>query len=111
MKIDNVDPATNSSATSVRVQGQNKGAAIFRRGEGAWYGNDGSIYFTCTSGGNAGQGQVFAYKPNNNDPNSGTITLVVESPAENILNFPDNITVAPLMEISSCAKTVAILNS
>ncbi|MBG1243892.1 alkaline phosphatase PhoX [Nostoc sp. NZL] len=101
VKIDNVDPASNSAATSVRQQGQNKGAAIFARGEGAWYGN-GLIYFTCSSGGNAGQGQVFAYKPNNNDPNSGTITLVVESPAENILNFPDNITVAPFGDIFLC---------
>ncbi|MBD2526015.1 alkaline phosphatase PhoX [Nostoc sp. FACHB-133] len=102
VKIDNVDPATNSTATSVRVQGQNKGAAIFRRGEGAKYGNGGLIYFTCTSGGNAGQGQVFAYKPNNNDPNSGTITLIVESPAEDILNFPDNITVAPFGDLFLC---------
>ncbi|MDZ7957386.1 MAG: DUF839 domain-containing protein [Aulosira sp. DedQUE10] len=114
VKIDNVDPATNSTATSVRVQGQNKGAAIFRRGEGAYYAN-GLIYFTCTSGGNPvprtidgvvqpliGQGQVFAYKPNNNDPNSGTITLIVESPAENVLNYPDNITVAPFGDLFLC---------
>ncbi len=94
--IDTVDPATNSSTTAVRTQGQNKGAAIFSRGEGCWYGN-GLVYFTCTSGGNAGQGQVFAY-----DPKNDTITLVVESPAEDILNFPDNITVAPFGDLFLC---------
>ncbi|BAY13345.1 alkaline phosphatase PhoX [Calothrix sp. NIES-2098] len=96
VRIDNVDPNDNSFATSTRGQGQAKGAAIFSRGEGAWYGN-GLIYFTCTNGGNVGQGQVFAYNPKDN-----TITLVVESPAENILNFPDNITVAPFGDLFLC---------
>lgn len=94
--IDNVDPNDNSFASSVRGQGQAKGAAIFSRGEGAWYG-DGNIYFTCTNGGAVGQGQVFAYNPRKN-----TLTLVVESPAENILNFPDNITVAPFGDLFLC---------
>ncbi|MBD2166584.1 DUF839 domain-containing protein [Calothrix membranacea FACHB-236] len=94
VQIDNVDPGIGQ--TSVRAQGQSKGAAIFSRGEGAWFGN-GLIYFTCTNGGNAGQGQVFAY-----DPKKDTLTLVVESPEENILNFPDNITVAPFGDIFLC---------
>ncbi len=94
--IDNVDPATNDVNISVRRQGQNKGAAIFSRGEGAWYGN-GLIYFTCTNGGNAFQGQVFAYNPKNE-----TITLVVESPSSNILNAPDNICVAPFGDLFLC---------
>lgn len=101
VQIDNVDPATNSAAQSVRVQGQNKGAAIFARGEGAWFGR-GLIYFTCTSGGQASQGQVFAYKPNNNDPTKGTLTMVVESTASTQLNNPDNITVAPFRDIFMC---------
>ncbi|MFN6469440.1 MAG: alkaline phosphatase PhoX [Nostoc sp. SerVER01] len=96
VKIDVVDPATNATNTSVRQQGQNKGAAIFARGEGAWYAN-GAIYFTCTSGGNAGFGQVFAYNPSN-----GTLTLVVESPGESVLDFPDNITVAPFGDLILC---------
>lgn len=94
--ISNVDPATNDFTASVRSQAQSNGAAIFRRGEGAWYGN-GLVYFTCTSGGNVGQGQVFAYNPRNN-----TITLVVESTNVEELNFPDNITVAPFGDLFLC---------
>ncbi|WP_341526641.1 alkaline phosphatase PhoX [Nostoc sp. UHCC 0302] len=101
VKIENVDPATNDFTASVRFQAQSQGAAIFSRGEGASYGN-GLIYFTCTSGGNVGQGQVFAYKPNNYDPNIGTLTLVVESPDIEVLNFPDNITVAPFGDLFLC---------
>ena len=40
-------------------QAQAKGAARIVRGEGAWFGN-GVIYVISTSGGAAGQGQVFA---------------------------------------------------
>jgi uncharacterized protein len=101
VQIDNVDPATNELTASVRYQGQSKGAAIFSRGEGAWYGN-GLIYFTCTNGGEVGQGQVFAYKPNKHNPNSGTLTLIVESTSSDELNFPDNITVAPFGDLFLC---------
>ncbi|MBH8552006.1 DUF839 domain-containing protein [Nostocaceae cyanobacterium CENA357] len=94
--IDTVDPVTNSSTIAVRTQGQNKGAAIFSRGEGCWYGN-GLVYFTCTNGGNVGQGQVFAY-----DPSNDTITLVVESTNSEELNAPDNITVAPFGDLFVC---------
>lgn len=96
VQIDNVDPATNDANISVRRQGQNKGAAIFSRGEGCWYGN-GLVYFTCTNGGNIGQGQVFAY-----DPSNDTLTLIVESTNIEELNFPDNITVAPFGDLFLC---------
>jgi uncharacterized protein len=96
VQIDNVDPVTNDFSISVRKQGQNKGAAIFSRGEGAWYGN-GLVYFTCTNGGDVGQGQVFAYNPKND-----TLTLVVESSNVDELNFPDNITVAPFGDLFLC---------
>ncbi|OUL26613.1 alkaline phosphatase PhoX [Nostoc sp. 106C] len=96
VQIDNVDPDNNNFASSVRGQGQAKGAAIFSRGEGCWYGN-GLVYFTCTNGGNIGQGQVFAY-----DPKKNTLTLVVESTDIEKLNFPDNITVAPFGDLFLC---------
>lgn len=96
VKIDNVDPDTNNFADSTRGQGRAKGAAIFSRGEGCWYGN-GFIYFACTNGGGAGQGQIFAY-----DPNDNTLTLVFESPRADVLNAPDNICVAPSGEIFIC---------
>ncbi|MDZ5457428.1 alkaline phosphatase PhoX [Azohydromonas lata] len=87
--IPNPDPVDNVFANSVRGQGQALGATRFVRGEGAWYGN-GLIYFTCTSGGDIGAGQVWAL-----DPAAQTLTLVVESTDRAVLEMPDNITVGP----------------
>jgi uncharacterized protein len=77
-------------------QVQAKGAARIVRGEGAWYGN-GVIYVISTSGGAAGQGQVFAY-----DPATATFTCVFASPAADVLNAPDNVTVSPRGGIVLC---------
>jgi uncharacterized protein len=77
---------------TVRAEAQNKGAAIFYRGEGMWYGN-GLIYFVSTGDGSAGSahwGQVWAY-----DPRADTVTLAVQSPGLGVLDAPDNITVGP----------------
>lgn len=90
--IDDVNPAQDT----LRLEAQTKGAAIFSRGEGAFYGNN-LVYFTCTSGGDAGRGQVFAYDPANN-----TITLVVESESQSELDSPDNIVVAPNGDLYLC---------
>lgn len=86
VKLDDVDPAEDT----LRFEAQEKGAAIFARGEGAWFGN-GTAYFVCTSGGDQGNGQVWAY-----DDSSKTITLVVESTDATELDNPDNITVSPV---------------
>ena len=43
-----------------------------------------------TSGGVAGQGQVFAY-----DPVAATFTCVFASPSSDVLNAPDNVCVSP----------------
>jgi uncharacterized protein len=86
--IDNPDPDTDT----VRIEAQNKGAAIFYRGEGMWYGN-GLIYFISTGDGSASSvhwGQVWAY-----DPRANTVSLVVQSPGMDVLDAPDNITVGP----------------
>ena len=88
VKIDTPDPATDT----VRNEAQNKGAAIFYRGEGMWYGN-GLIYFISTGDGSASSvhwGQVWAY-----DPRANAVTLVVQSPGMDVLDAPDNITVGP----------------
>jgi secreted PhoX family phosphatase len=74
---------------SVYNQGFTQGAARFARLEGAWWGN-GVVYFVSTSGGNVGQGQVWAY-----DPTANELWLVFESPAAAVLNAPDNICVSP----------------
>ena len=87
--IDEPDPAVPAGATSVFAQGTARGGAAFARLEGAWYGR-GKIFFTSTNGGNAGQGQIWEY-----EPSSATLRLVFESPASEVLNSPDNITVSP----------------
>jgi hypothetical protein len=87
--IDDPDPDLAGGEPSVFLQGFEKGAARFGRLEGAWYGH-GSIYFVSTSGGNAGQGQIFEY-----DPQRDKLRLLFESPSAEVLNAPDNICVSP----------------
>ena len=104
--IDDPDPADNSTANRTRTQGRLKGAARFSRGEGAWFGN-GLTYFVCSNGGDAGKGQVFAYSSDLNDATKGTLTLVVEAPAnsdgtDSTLAAPDNICVAPFGDLFIC---------
>src|SRR5918992_4458015 len=74
--IDEPDPATDT----VRLQAQAKGAAIFGRLEGAWYGND-RIYVITTNGGPAGQGQVFEL-----DPATDEFRVLYASPGAEVLD-------------------------
>ncbi len=91
------DPNPPTSPTSgTRNQAFAKGAARFTREEGAWVGN-GRVYFDCTDGGDAGFGQIFEL-----DPDRSTLTLIYESPAEDELDFPDNLTVAPTGDLFLC---------
>jgi secreted PhoX family phosphatase len=105
--IDVPEPETEDNGNSTRAQGQAKGAAVFSRGEGAWWGN-GKAYFVATDGGEDGAGQVWAY-----DPTDDTITLFVESIrdpndpalADNngfLVAAPDNITVGPNGRLYLC---------
>lgn len=91
--INDPDPAnaeTNSHA--VFEQGYARGAANFGRLEGCWYGN-GSIFLISTSGGEAGLGQVWEYRPRGRS--GGQLILLFESPGADVLDGPDNITVSP----------------
>ncbi len=92
IRIEDVDPDKDI----LRYEAQAKGAAIFRRGEGACYGR-GDIYWTCTSGGNIGRGQIFRYNPTANN-----VELFVESKSPDILDYPDNLTFAPFGHIILC---------
>jgi secreted PhoX family phosphatase len=85
------DPTSNPFA-----QGRDQGGAIFRRGEGMWYGN-GRIHFCSTNGGVAGQGQIFEL-----DPASNQLTMLFESPGAEVLSQPDNVTVSPHGGILLC---------
>jgi uncharacterized protein len=82
--------------TRPALQGQALGAAVFRRLEGAWWGNE-RIYVVSTSGGPAGQGQVFAY-----DPRHERMRVLFASPDAAVLNNPDNICVSPRGGIVLC---------
>jgi secreted PhoX family phosphatase len=87
--VPNPDPDLVAGDESVFGQGFSAGGARFGRLEGAWYGG-GSVFIVSTSGGDAGQGQVWQY-----DPRRDRIRLLFESPSADVLNAPDNITVSP----------------
>lgn len=83
-------PDSDPKKDTVRYQAQEKGAAIFARGEGIC--SDGAkVYFACTSGGPHQAGQIFSLDIASQ---SGRLELVYQSPGRRTLNMPDNITVA-----------------
>ncbi len=88
-------------------QGHDRGAAVFDRLEGCWYG-EGSVFFHDTSGGAAGLGQVWQYVPSPREGEAGEssepgrLVLVFESPGAEVLDGPDNITVSPRGGIVIC---------
>lgn len=103
--IEDVDPVNDT----VRYEGQQKGAAIFSRGEGICY-SDGHLYFTCTNGGDVPAGQVWKYTPHHSQPDtatseessSGTLELLVQPNNPQILDYPDNIWMAPWGDLLLC---------
>lgn len=78
---------------TLRSQAQERGAALFRRGEGAFF-HDGAAYFVTTLGGRKDRGQIFrlvvgkAGKPDE-------LELLAEARDTAVLDCPDNLTVAP----------------
>jgi secreted PhoX family phosphatase len=100
VKID--DPT--AAMQSCYEQGRAKGAARFRRLEGAWwqpwvrngwYATKG--YFLSTDGGVAREGQVFEIKPA-----TQTLTLIYDSPAQSEAENPDNLVVTPRGSLLLC---------
>jgi secreted PhoX family phosphatase len=89
----------HSPNDDLRHQAQGKGAAIFGRLEGCWWGN-GRIYFVTTDGGPAGLGQIFQYTPNSQS--GGTLELFLEPASESQFSAPDNICLAPSGDIIVC---------
>jgi uncharacterized protein len=95
--IANPNPPGTSS-TAVYNQGRDLGAARFARLEGCWYGND-TIFFDSTSGGDAGVGQIWEFRP---EGDGGWLTLIFESPSAAVLDAPDNLAVSPQGAILLC---------
>lgn len=93
-------PVTDVEAINGRIYNSAPGRACFSRPEGCWY-DSGKIYFTCTNGGAARQGQVFVY-----DPRRETLMMVFNSTGSGIgsteCNNPDNIAVSPRGGIILC---------
>ena len=92
VQLEDVDPQHDT----LRYEAQQKGAATFRRGEGMCYAN-GELYWTATNGGAAQVGQIFRYNLDRD-----TVELFVESPGAGILDYPDNLTLAPFGDLVVC---------
>ncbi len=90
----------DSPDSDLRFRGFEDGAARFARGEGMWYGN-GEVYFACTNGGKENNGQIFRYVPGKYEGTDreneapGTLELFIESMNSDLMQFADNLTVAP----------------
>lgn len=100
------DPDIEGGAPQVAAQGIARGAALFNRLEGIWWG-DGSCLFNSTSGGDAQLGQVWEYRPGSG-ASGGMLTLVYEStgvdPAigRTPLDSPDNLNITPRGGVLLC---------
>jgi secreted PhoX family phosphatase len=105
--IANPDPAIPGPTAEVSrpprdqvfQQGFAAGGAAFARLEGAWY-DGGSVFFNSTSGGDAGFGQVWEYRPRGRS--GGQLILLFESPSADLLDAPDNICVSPRGGLALC---------
>ncbi|HEY0658169.1 MAG TPA: alkaline phosphatase PhoX [Pyrinomonadaceae bacterium] len=92
--IENPDPIeADVDSAAVFNEGQKKGAASFARLEGCHADEKGKIYFTSTSGGDNGGGQIWSYEATSKD--EGRLTLLFESPDRAVLDMPDNICFKP----------------
>ncbi len=104
--LDDVEDPQNT----LRKRGAAAGAAVFARGEGAWWGRD-SAYFAMTNGGRKTFGQIFRYQPS---PYEGTeregeqpgfLELFAEPNDTELLRNCDNVTVAPWGDLILCEDT------
>jgi secreted PhoX family phosphatase len=101
-------PAASSNAAAVFEQGRARGGTRFRRLEGAWFA-DGSLYFTATTGGGSGLGQVWQYRPPTTRKRrvvgfqgEGDLTLLFEPASSADLRAPDNLTMSPRGALLLC---------
>lgn len=80
----------------VQAQGLKAGASRFIRLEGCIAGGD-AVYFSSTNGGDAGSGQLWAYRPG-----PETLELLFESPDPQVLDYPDNLVLSPRGGLAIC---------
>lgn len=102
--LDHVD---SPDGDDLRERGAARGAVLFARGEGIWFG-DRELYFACTSGGARKLGQIMRYRPSRFEGQSGEarepgrLQNFVESTRPDMLNYGDNVTVAPNGHLIVC---------
>jgi secreted PhoX family phosphatase len=89
---------TDSPDDDLRLRGHQAGALRFARGEGIHWG-DGELFFCCTSGGAAKLGQIMRLRPG---AAGDRLQLFVESRGKAMLDFGDNLTVAPTGHLIVC---------
>ncbi len=100
----------DSPRLDLRYRGRAQGAAVFARGEGAWWG-EGEGYFTMTNGGKTTMGQVFRYRPSpfegtaREHEEPGTIELFAEPNNSELVRNCDNLTIAPWGDLILCEDT------
>lgn len=87
----------------LRLRGAAAGAAVFSRGEGAWWGGD-ALYFCCTSGGRRLKGQVWKLVPDPDDRSGARdrLELLLEPNDPSVLDNCDNVTVGPAGDLVLC---------
>ncbi len=104
--LENVD----SPVLDLRHRGRAAGAAVFARGEGAWWG-DGAGYFAMTNGGRNTMGQIFKYTPSPHEgtpaeaTHPGTLELFAEPNDTGLLSNCDNLCIAPWGDLIVCEDT------
>jgi len=107
MDLEDID----SPKDDLRHRYAEKGAAIFARNEGMWYGNEG-VYFAATTGGSAGKGQLWKYVPSAHEGTPeekdapGMLELFVEPNDSSVIENADNVAVAPWGELFLCEDEV-----
>ena len=89
---------TDAPDDDLRQRGNQAGALRFARGEGIHWG-DGELFFCCTSGGAAKLGQIMRLRPGRS---GDRLQLFVESRGKTMLDFGDNLTVAPNGHLVVC---------
>jgi uncharacterized protein len=93
--------------TDLRLRGHAAGGAWFARGEGIHYDRSG-LFFTCTSGGRRQLGQIMRYRPSRFEgrpeekDHPGELELFVESGDRAVIEYGDNLTVAPWGDLIVC---------
>ncbi|MDO9223189.1 MAG: DUF839 domain-containing protein [Caulobacter sp.] len=96
-----------SPKDDLRYRGHADGAVIVGRGEGIFWGK-GEAWFSCTSSGPGKHGQILRYRPSphegqpGEDEAPGSVELFLEPVEDRVLDYPDNLTVAPNGHLMVC---------